>query len=69
MIDLLGEQRTLGNKTDKKLMDECVYFSFVSVDTTKCFLQKHGLKRFISTKRPDLNKRQWKARLILFKMV
>lgn len=56
MIDLSGEQRALGNRTDKQLMDECVHFSLMSVDNIKGFLQKHGLQSFISTKRPALNK-------------
>lgn len=40
-----------------------ILFNLVSVDNTKCNLQIHKLKRFISIKEPGLNKNYLKAML------
>lgn len=45
------------------VMDEYDLFNLVSVDNTKWILQEHRRKRFISTKKPALNKKHLKATL------
>lgn len=44
-------------------MNLCDLFNLMPVDNVKLILQENGLKRFISTNKPALNKKHLKATL------